>query len=130
MAATTALGSRAFGHAKQYDAFREVFPTEVVTFLLNKLDVSRNTDSKAVILELGAGTGKFTKVMTEILKGSSTTIVASDPSKDMCQEFQDILPEIEIHKFSAQKIVSRTVVDKAGNRIKFHCVGHSDRFDE
>ncbi|KXJ05001.1 hypothetical protein AC249_AIPGENE4962, partial [Exaiptasia diaphana] len=60
--------------------------------------------SPSVILELGAGTGMFTKVMADVLKGSKTKFIASDPSENMVENFRNSLPEIECKQFPAQAI--------------------------
>ena len=101
------MTSQAFSHAKEYDATRVDYPREPVEFLLNKLDVLSTTadsDRPLVILELGAGTGKFTKVMAEVLKDSPVKIIASDPQENMCEIFRSNLPDVEVHQFAAQKI--------------------------
>ena len=56
------------------------------------------------VLELGSGTGKFTRVMFEILRGTGTQIIASDPTGTMIQQFQRVLPRIEILQCRAENI--------------------------
>ncbi|XP_028515274.1 uncharacterized methyltransferase C25B8.09, partial [Exaiptasia diaphana] len=46
----------------------------------------------------------FTKVMADVLKGSKTKFIASDPSENMVENFRNSLPEIECKQFPAQAI--------------------------
>lgn len=101
---STNLNNSAFSQAKTYHATRPDYDKEAVEFLLEKVGAKPN-ESESVILELGAGTGKLTKDMLEILKGDSKTkIIASDPSWNMCKEFKEMLPDVEMHQFAAEKI--------------------------
>ena len=56
------------------------------------------------ILEIGAGTGKFTRVMRDVLVNRDVTITASDSNPKMCEAFRDLVPDVEIILYPAEKI--------------------------
>ena len=102
---------KAFQDAAFYDRVRPTYPPEAVQFLLEKLDLlSHDSMSSGVpsnhrtVLELGCGTGKFTHVMLDILRGSDVRVIASDLLKTMCDQFQRSIPEVEILQGSAESI--------------------------
>ena len=85
---------KAFRDAAFYDRARPTYPLEAVQFLLEELDlVSPDSMSSGMptnhrtVLELGCGTGKFTRVMLDILQGSSVRVLASDLLKSMRDQF-------------------------------------------
>jgi ubiquinone/menaquinone biosynthesis C-methylase UbiE len=80
-----------------YAKARPDYPLEFVQLLIK--DLKLNQTSK--VLELGAGTGKFTKVLSSLV---SSKITAVEPLKEMRQQFKAILPEIEILEGTAEKI--------------------------
>ena len=92
---------------------RPTYPLETVRFLLRKLGILEHNKIENytftrnlpfTVLELGSGTGKFTRVMFEILRGTGTQIIASDPTGTMIQQFQRVLPRIEILQCRAENI--------------------------
>ena len=88
-----------------YERGRPEYSKESVEFLLRKVGaLSHQADEPFTILELGTGTGKFTRVMADLLKDRSARIIASDPQQDMCDKFREIVPEIEIMQFPAEQI--------------------------
>ena len=102
---------KAFQDAAFYDRVRPTYPPEAVQFLLEKLDLlshdSMSSDvpsNHRTVLELGCGTGKFTHVMLDILRGSDVRVIASDLLKTMCDQFRRSIPEVEILQGSAESI--------------------------
>ena len=84
-----------------------------VRFLLRKLGILEHNKIEnytftrnlpVTVLELGSRTSKFTLVMVEILGGTGTQIIASDPTGTMIQQFQRVLPRIEILQCRAENI--------------------------
>jgi ubiquinone/menaquinone biosynthesis C-methylase UbiE len=80
-----------------YAKARPDYPPEFVQLLIKDLKL----DQTSKVLELGAGTGKFTKVLSSLV---SSKITAVEPLKEMRQQFKAILPEIEILEGTAEKI--------------------------
>ena len=91
-----------------YERIRPGYSNEVVNFLLDKLGIppppDASTDQPVRILELGAGTGKFTRTLQEVLRDSKVQIIASEPLLSMREEFKKKLPDIEIKDFPAESI--------------------------
>ncbi|KXJ23702.1 uncharacterized methyltransferase C25B8.09 isoform X1 [Exaiptasia diaphana] len=101
------LGIKGFKDSKHYEQVRPDYPKEAVEILMNKLGLLGEYRDKAkqlTVLELGAGTGKFTRVMASVLHDANVRIIASDPVKEMCEQFKDMLPDIEIKQFGAENI--------------------------
>lgn len=109
----TTLAAVAFEASASYEQIRPTYPLETVRFLLKKLGILEHNKIEnytftrnlpLTVLELGSGTGKFTRVMFEILRGTGTQIIASDPTGTMIQQFQRVLPRIEILQCRAENI--------------------------
>ena len=94
---------KGFASASDYEKVRQDYPIEAVKFFLEKLRLLDNNTTKAV-LELGSGTGKFTRVMLEVLKDQDVRVTASDPLEHMCEHFKRVLPETDIIQCAAEKI--------------------------
>ena len=82
-------------------------------FLLRKLGLKDHesmdvaapgTERPFTILEVGCGTGKFTRVMVEVLKGKNVKVIASEPLQSMCEQFKVMVPDAEIIQCPAEKI--------------------------
>lgn len=100
---------KAFASASNYEHVRSEYPVEAVEFLLQKLGVKSNdatsiTDRPFTILELGCGTGKFTRVMIKVLTGKNLRVIASEPLQSMCEQFKLMVPDTEIIQCAAEKI--------------------------
>ena len=98
-----------FTSSELYDRVRPGYSKEVVSFLLDKLGVihGKNAPSDMQptrILELGAGTGKFTRTLQDVLRGSNVQMIASEPVLSMRQEFAKIFPDLKIKDFSAENM--------------------------
>ena len=103
----------AFAAASKYENVRQDYPVKAVEFLLNKLGLRGDdptnitnvgTDRPCTILELGCGTGKFTRVMLKVLKGKNVKVIASEPVTSMCEQFRLMVPDTEIIQCAAEKI--------------------------
>ena len=90
-----------------YEKGRPEYSNESVEYLLNCIGVLPS-DSKqpTKVLEIAAGTGKFTRAMVEVLdsKKANVEIIASDSSEAMCDVFRRVVPEIEMLHFPAESI--------------------------
>lgn len=104
------VARKAFASAANYEKVRSDYPVEAVEFLLQKLGITDNQASNTTgnrpftILELGCGTGKFTRVMVKLLTGKKVKVIASEPLQSMCQQFKLMVPETEIIQCAAEKI--------------------------
>jgi SAM-dependent methyltransferase len=63
-----------------YDRGRPEYPLESATVLLEKVNIRAK---EGVVLELGAGTGKFTRQLEVALRGTQVKIMASEPLGSM-----------------------------------------------
>ena len=104
------VARKAFASAANYETVRSDYPVEAVKFLLQKLGVTDNEESNTTgnrpftVLELGCGTGKFTRVMVKLLTGKKVKVIASEPLQSMCEQFKLMVPETEIIQCAAEKI--------------------------
>ena len=96
----TNLAAVAFEASASYEQIRPTYPLETVRFLLRKLGILEHNKIEnytftrnlpVTVLELGSRTSKFTLVMVEILGGTGTQIIASDPTGTMIQQFYPAL---------------------------------------
>lgn len=100
---------RGFVGASHYENTRQDYPVEAVEFFLNNLGVKDivRQDRPFTILEVGCGTGKFTRVMLKILElkeDQNIKVIASEPHQNMYEEFKLIMPDTEIIQCTAEKI--------------------------
>ena len=96
---------RFFQQPSLYDKARPEYSRESVKFLLEKIGAfSVAADQLFSILEVGVGTGKFTRVMCEVLRGRSVRITASDSNPKMCQAFHVLVPGVEIIQCPTERI--------------------------
>ena len=99
------LASMAFEASATYEQVRPSYDAESVKFFLRKLGILEQERTKPLsILELGAGTGKFTRVLMDVLKGIDARVIASDPTNTMVQEFRRVLPNVELLQCFAENI--------------------------
>lgn len=89
-----------------YEKGRPKYTKESVEYLLKQLGaLGKDNDKALTILELGAGTGMFTKAMAEALEGfPKIRIIASDPQPYMYEVLKKKVPGIETMQFLAEKI--------------------------
>lgn len=101
---------KGFAPASNYEKVRQDYPIEAAEFLLKNLRLLDNNTASTSrppqrkVLELGSGTGKFTRVMLEVLKEQNVRVIASDPLENMCEQFRRLLPGTEIMQCSAENI--------------------------
>lgn len=103
------LVQRAYIGASHYENIRQDYPVEAVEFFLNNLGVKEivTQDRPFTILEVGCGTGKFTRVMLKILQLKEeleVKVIASEPHQNMYEEFKMLMPDTEIIQCAAEKI--------------------------
>ena len=73
-----------FANASSYDQHRPSYPMEAVDSLLSHLQIKDVTGARVV--DLGAGTGKFTALLPE--RGENYNIVAVEPHEAMRKELE------------------------------------------
>jgi SAM-dependent methyltransferase len=101
-----------------YDRGRPEYPPEAATQLLDRIGVT----SESRVLELGAGTGKFTR----FLAARTPHLVASDPSPAMRKALSEKFPAV--HCLAAQAESLPTVghcFDAVVCAQAFHWFGHT-----
>jgi len=103
------VAQRGFAGASQYENVRQDYPVEAVEFFLNSLGVKEIVTQHRpfTILEVGCGTGKFTRVMLKILEQKeeqNIKVIASEPHQNMYEEFKLLMPDTEIIQCTAEKI--------------------------
>ena len=100
---------RGFVGASHYGNIREDYPVEAVEFFLNNLGVKEivTQDRRFTILEVGCGTGKFSRVTLKILEikeEQEIKVIAREPHQNMCEEFKEPMPDTEIIQCTSEKI--------------------------
>lgn len=106
-----AIGFNRAGDA--YDRGRPEYPKDAIEFLINTLQIT----SSSSILDLGAGTGKFTKLILP----TRAKIVAVEPVEGMRKKFHSLLPDIQILAGSAESIpLEKESVDSIVVAQAFH----------
>ncbi|KAL8680188.1 MAG: hypothetical protein Q9186_003600 [Xanthomendoza sp. 1 TL-2023] len=75
---------RGFVNASSYDTYRPSYPTEAVDALLARLQVKGVEDAQ--IVDLGAGTGKFSQMLAA--RNEKYDIVAVEPHEEMRKEME------------------------------------------
>jgi len=107
------VASKAFQNADFYDNARKGYSLESAELLLSKLkDLNKpkqiNTNNNKIqtrtILELGAGTGQFTKVLQDVIKGKDFKLIASEPLDSMGNVFRKNFPDLELISCTGEKI--------------------------
>jgi len=79
-----------------YERGRPEYPQDAVDFLISALNLNKASS----VIDLGAGTGKLTKMLGK----SGAKIVAVEPVEGMRKKFSSVLPEVEILDGTAEKI--------------------------
>ena len=90
-----------------YEKGRPEYSKESVEFLLSCVGALPSENNEATkLLEIAAGTGKFTRMMAEILteKNANVKVIASDSQEAMCDMFRRCVPRIEMLRFPAEHI--------------------------
>lgn len=79
-----------------YERGRPEYPDEAVRFLIDRLSVRAGT----TLVDLGAGTGKFTKLIV----GTGARIMAVEPVAAMREKLSSMLPLVEVLAGTAESI--------------------------
>ena len=107
-AGTSKSGIREFTtDVSLYERGRPEYSEESVEFLLNRVDALPFDKQEPIkLLEIAAGTGKFTRAMVRVLgaKKANVEIIASDSQEVMCDMFRRVVPGIEMLQFPAENI--------------------------
>jgi len=82
--------------ADSYERGRPEFPIEAVDYLIQSLEIK----PQSKVMDLGAGTGKFTRLLVP----TKAVLTAVEPVEKMRQKFRSVLPEIEIVAGTAENI--------------------------
>ena len=94
------VAARGFQIASEvYDRGRPEYPQSAVEHLLRQLNVG----SASTVVELGAGTGKFTRILAASLP-AETKVIAVEPVEGMRNKFSALLPAVQLLAGSAEKI--------------------------
>jgi len=89
-----AKGFQVAGEA--YERGRPEYPKEAVDHLIEVLDLQPGR----TVADLGAGTGKFTKLLVT----SGATVIAVEPVEGMRRKFASLLPQIQILDGTAESM--------------------------
>jgi ubiquinone/menaquinone biosynthesis C-methylase UbiE len=82
--------------AADYERHRPGYPPQAVQWLAERLDIRPGRR----VLDLGAGTGKFTRSLVEL----GAEVVAVEPGAEMLAELRRVLPQVEAHRGTAESI--------------------------
>ena len=122
------LAATAFKASANYEEARPTYTVESVKFLLEKLEILEEKENEKsnftrkqplTVLELGCGTGKFTRVLMEVLEGIEARVIASDPLDTMLEQFRKILPNVELQQYSAENVGRFVLCPRVS--IKLNC---------
>ena len=96
-------------HATNYQATRPGYPDEIADYVLQHTLLSSNNtppSTKQRILDVGAGTGKWTVTLEAALKRHQIQyeLLAADPVPSMAEIFAQQLPHIPIHQQAASEL--------------------------
>lgn len=89
------IASDGFAKGSLYDQHRPAYPPEAVELLLNQLGLTTMTGAK--IVDLGAGTGKFTEALAT--RQEHSEIVAVEPLDSM----RDVLASKRLDRVEARR---------------------------
>lgn len=91
------VAAAGFGRAADaYERSRPSYPADAVARLAAEIGIGPGR----TVLDLAAGTGKFTRLLAEI----GADLVAVEPSAAMRNEFASVLPDIPVHEGTAEQI--------------------------
>jgi ubiquinone/menaquinone biosynthesis C-methylase UbiE len=82
-----------------YDRGRPEYPLDAVEHLLQELNVG----PASTVVEIGAGTGKFTKLLATLVPFGAR-VIAVEPVEGMRKKFSELLPSVELLSGSAESI--------------------------
>lgn len=84
-----------------YEKTRPNYNMDSVEFLLEKIGAFQphSASEPFRIVELGAGTGKFTRAVLRVFEKravKNVKIISTEPIKEMCEKFKEMVPNVEI----------------------------------
>ena len=126
---SAAVAGYTSSNTDRYDRGRPEYALESVNMLLEKADFH---SKESVVLELGAGTGKFTRQLERALKGTQTKIIASEPLDSMREQLVKAIEEgIEVLGCQAESIpLSDQTVDLVIAAQAFHWFANNKALQE
>ena len=83
-----------------YEKHRPTYTNDLVNHVIESLHTVNKTGTQYDILEIGAGTGKFTRKMFDQLK-TPFRYLAIEPSDDFYKFFQKLCPYAEVKQYDA-----------------------------
>ncbi|GAA5867860.1 hypothetical protein JCM3774_005887 [Rhodotorula dairenensis] len=115
------------GSSGLYDRARPDYPTEAIETILSTLPTSAEGRG-AHAVELGAGTGLFTRGFLKAAQGRVAKLTAVEPSEGMRQGFVNKLEkQDEVEVECVDGLFDKIPVDDASADLAFHWVGHDGR---
>jgi ubiquinone/menaquinone biosynthesis C-methylase UbiE len=110
----TPVAAAGFGRAADaYERSRPTYPAAAVARLAEELGIGPGR----AVLDLGAGTGKFTRLVVAL----GADVVAVEPSAAMRAEFESVLPDVPMHEGTGERIpLSDSSVDAVVVAQAFH----------
>ncbi|KXJ22640.1 putative methyltransferase-like C25B8.10 [Exaiptasia diaphana] len=130
------VATQAFKNADSYDSARKGYPINSAKLFLSKLQetpkqFNGNNNKDRTILELGAGTGQFSKVLVEATKETDFTVVSSEPLESMGKVFRKSLPNVELICCSGDKIpLPDSSIDAVVAANTLHYLANVESFTE
>jgi len=79
-----------------YERGRPEYPQDAVQCLVEKLEIV----PRSIVIDLGAGTGKFTKLLVP----TQAKVMAVEPVEGMRKKLASLLPEVQVVDGSAESI--------------------------
>ncbi len=99
-----------------YDRARPEYPLDAVEHLLQELSLG----PASTVVELGAGTGKFTRMLAALLPATAQ-VIAVEPVEGMRKKFSSLLPALHLLAGSAESIpLASDAVDAVVSSQAFH----------
>lgn len=127
---SAAVAGYTSSHTDQYDRGRPEYALESVEVLLDRVNFPHSR--RGVILELGAGTGKFTTTLDRALKGTQAKIISSEPLDGMREKLiTTVSGEIEVLSCQAENIsLADQAVDVVVAAQAFHWFANDKALQE
>ena len=97
------------GISNIYEKTRPDYNLDSVEFLLDKVGaLEPHVGAEPfTIVELGAGTGKFTRAFLKVFEKRAVKnfkIISTEPLKEMCEKFKEMVPDVEIMQCPASDL--------------------------
>lgn len=109
--------------AELYQQVRPNYPSEIINWLIDELKLQ----SKAIVVDLGAGTGKFLPYLQHVTQH----IIAVEPVAEMLMQLQLQYPDVKtLHNKSDQIDLAAQSVDAVLCAQSFHWFANIDTLNE